>query len=216
MEIKKIEKLPGLHVETISKYFNVNGKDITFTHQKTPANCGPLSIINGISALEKLNPDFKFAKDFPRTSGGIRKILSEDQELRKTIFGDVPREEIQKDNYSLSNFHIINLIQKFLEGSDLKITGDRFTGVVPVPIYRTGEVINNSDWVVYYRANHFTSFVRFDQKDWIFLDSMNERPLIVTQEYVKDICKDVPSGKSYTQSMFVSLKIKDKITIIKK
>ena len=201
------------HEEKISKVFYLNEKRIPFVHQKTPANCGPLSIVNGISALKGVNDKFDLSKDtkFPQTSEGIRKLLGDDYVLRTTVFGSYPSEEIKKDDYVLEGGHVINLIKRIVSESNLMIIGDRFSGSVPVPDFKFKEIINNSDWLICNKNFHYISFVKLDNNDWILLDSMSDQPSVINQQFIED---------NYFQkgnmNPFISMKVKDKIVIIKK
>ena len=144
--VKKETTKFKLHEESISKIFYLEGKRIPFTHQETLANCGPLSITNGISALKGINNEFKLFGDdkkFPETSHEIRKLLSSDPNLKTTIWGTASSTEIEKDNYRLEMKQIANLIKRLETESNIKITGDRFSGTVPV--FGINEKLNDSD-----------------------------------------------------------------------
>jgi hypothetical protein len=209
----KEDNIKKLHKESISKIFFIKEKRIPFIHQKTRANCGPLSIVNGVSALKGINNKFNLSNDknFPQTSQGIRKLLSSDEKLRTTSFGIAPSTEIEEDNYILEGGHISNLIKKIVSESNIQITGDRFSGSVPVPDFAVEEKIKNSDWLICNKDFHYVSFVRLDNNDWVFLDSMNNQPITVNQKFIEDNYFQLKKINS-----FISLKVEDKIKIIKK
>lgn len=205
------ENAGKFHEEQIFKIFYLKGKRIPFMRQKTLANCGPLSIVNGSLALKEINKNFNLPSNFPQIPQKIRKFLSENQNLRETPFGIASSIEIGKNDYTLEGGHIVNLIKKTLAESNIIITGDRFSGSVPVRDLEVGEKIRNSDWLICNKDFHYISLIKLDDNDWVFSDSMSNQPCVVNQKFIED---------NYFQkgnmNPFISMKVKDKIVIIKK
>ncbi len=203
----------GIHKESIAKVFSINEKRIPFVHQETLANCGPLSIVNGIQALKNVNEKFIIPSDFPISSQGIRKLLSENEELRTTVFGTRKDTEIKQDNHVVESGHIANIIKKLESGSSIKITGDRFSAHSGFRPDEISDKIKNSDWLICHKNFHFTSFVRLDENNWVSLDSMSNEPIVVTQKSIEDSYTDIP--QKYI-AYFMSMKVEDGIKITPK
>ncbi len=213
IKITKKETLE-LHTESFHKIFNIRDKKVPFAHQKTLANCGPLAIVNGLNALKGINSKFKSPKEFPLSSGGIRKLLLNDQALRTEVLGiRIATDEIAKDDYAIDAQHIANIIKKLASESNIQIIGDRFTALSGFKTSEIKEKISNADWLICHKGYHFTSFVRFDDTDWVSLDSMNNQPIVVNQKFIEDNYKDI---SFLDPAFFMALKVTDKIVIIKK
>lgn len=87
----------GLHKESINKIITVDGIRFTFVRQKTPANCGPLSIVNSLKFLESLY-NIKIPEGF--SSSGV---------LRKKIVEITGNNEYESDNRLTDNFLLMRL-----------------------------------------------------------------------------------------------------------
>ena len=205
-----------LHPEFLSKVFEIKGIKFPFTHQNTPANCGPLAIVNGSRTLQSANQKFVLPKDFPSSSWAIRELLANEQSLRTTIWGTRASDLIKQDSTALETDHIANLIKKLASESNIKIIGDRFSSDSGFRVSEIDEKIQNSDWLVCHKGFHYTSFVRVNKDEWISLDSMSNHPTVVTQKYIQDNYKE--ASLKDTPARFIAIKVEDKpkITIVKK
>ena len=203
------------HAEQIAKVFSVKEKRIPFTHQETPANCGPLAIVNGLRALAEVNKKFNLPKDFPLSSKGIRELLAKEEVLRKSYKGTEHDEEIKKDTYALQGEHLSNILKKISQEANIVIRVDRFSNPIFISPEDLAERVKNSDWILSHKDYHYTSFIKLDGDTWVSLDSMSDRPTEVSQNFIEGSFKDVLPK---VMPMFVALKVEDKpkINIIKK
>lgn len=202
-----------MNKESISKIFNIREKRIPFARQETLANCGPLAIANGLNALQSVNPNYKVPKDFLVSSFAIRKLLASNEDLRKTAFGTLSSSEIQKDNRPLQTGHIANVIKKLESESNIKIIGDRFSAMSGFPAAEIQGKIQNADWLIGNKDFHYTSFIRINNDEWFFLDSMGKEPVVINQKFIEDNYQDIP-GKNI--AYFMAMKVEDKIKITPK
>jgi len=197
-----------MHKEGVMKVFNIEGKRIPFAQQKTPANCGPLSISNGINALSGVNEKFEIPKDFPSSSDGIRKLLSENTELRRSYLGIESSEEIKSDSYPLKGEHFANIIKKliFEKKAHLRINANRFGKAGHVDSKDFNERVLGSDWLILHKGYHYKSFVKLDEDKWVLVDSMNDAPILID---VKNIQKDFETiiGKDGQVPMYMAMKV---------
>lgn len=203
----------GIHKEAIIKVFNIEGKKIPFAPQKTPANCGPLSITNGINALQGVNEKFKIPKDFPISSAGIRKLFAENEELRRSYLGVESSEQIKNDNYALQGEHIKNVIEKLTKEANLRISVNRFGEAGRVLDEDFKDRVLDSDWLILHKGYHYKSFVKFDENRWLLLDSMNTEPIFVE---VKNIQKDFETipGRDGQIPIYMAMKVVENKPII--
>ncbi len=176
-----------LHKESIMKLLNIDWKQLQYSAQKTPANCGPLSIINWLYALTAFNTDFQYPKDFPRTSNEIRKLLVEDWQLRNTMrwfFGN----EVSQDNHALVTDILYNIIKKLTEISNLEITWNRFKSDEWIPPNEVYNIIDNSDRIIKNSNFHYISYVKIGDNNRLCVDSMIP-PYKITDKRLKETIK---------------------------
>lgn len=215
--INDLHKEDNLLKETISKIYNIGDHRIKFFYQETPANCGPLAVVNGMVTLAEVSDKFVIPEDFPKTSKAIRDYLIANAKLRRTSFTYVSSDEISNNDKALESGHIRNLVHDLSLVSNLVITGDRFaSGGISIPTPEIPERVSDADWVILNKGYHYVSFVKASTDEWLFLDSVYKNgPQVVTTEAVIDICTDTPeSGMTY----FMTMKVveKNKINIVRK
>jgi hypothetical protein len=172
---------------------NIDNFKIHHVLQKTPANCGPLSIINWLNALEGINQWFKRPLDFPNNSTGIRELLWKDSTLRSTIRWQYWFETTQ-DNHALVTDIMYNLITRLSQISNLRIVWDRLKsdhGIKPEDIET---VINNSKRIITAFNFHYVSYVKIDKDTWLWVDSLLD-PYKITDTSLKRIIKSNQWGK---------------------
>lgn len=190
--IKKENKF-SIPKESTYKILNIDNFRIRHVLQKTPANCGPLAIINWLNALVAINQWFTYPLDFPTNSTGIRELLWKDDTLRSTIRWSYWF-EVTKDNHALVTDIIYNLITKISQTTNLKIIWDRLKsdhGIKPEDIE---SIIDSSKWIITAFNNHYVSYVKVDKDMWIWLDSLID-PYKITDTSIKRIIKEQQWGK---------------------
>ncbi len=188
LEIKKViqPNLPKpwwLHKESIMKILDIDGTQLQYCVQQTPANCGPLSIINWLYALSAFTTTFTYPPEFPRTSHGIRKLLWEDAQLRHTLWWPYGP-NISEDNHALVTDIIYNLIHRLTEIAPLHIVGDRMKsdhGISPKDVFA---VWDQSDRIIVHQNYHYKSYVKIDKYSWLCVDSMTN-PYKISDENLK-------------------------------
>lgn len=176
IEIKKIiqpnlPKPTWLHKESIMKIFNIDGAQLQYCAQKTPANCGPLSIINWLYGLSAFDHTFSYPHDFPKTSHGIRKLLWEDNQLRHTLWWPYGP-NVSQDNHALVTDIVYNLIHRLTEISSLRIIGDRMKSDHGIPTKDVFSILDQSDRIITQQDYHYKSYIKIDKDSWLCLDSM--------------------------------------------
>jgi len=186
--IVKVEKESKLPKEAISKILNIDWKRLSHTLQKTPANCGPLSITNGLHALTALNDNFIYPDNFPKTSDWIRKLLWEDNQLRSTTWWPFGF-EVTQDNFALNSEIIYNLVDRLTQTSNLQIVWDRFApsrswGIALDNVYN---VFDQSDWIIVNQNFHYKSYVRIDKDNRLCVDSLSNPYKISDEDLKKSI-----------------------------
>lgn len=136
-------------IESIHERINLDGLTFSFSRQKTPANCGPLSVSNSLHFLESLR-HVEIPEGF-RSSFGIRKKMAE-------IRGDKSYESNDKwtDNFLL--MEIMNKIS-FLKYDE---SNERYF----------------SDINIFLTRNHFFSIVKNANQNLILLDSLRKPEVI--------------------------------------
>jgi hypothetical protein len=180
-----------------STYKILNIDNLCFRHvlQKTPANCGPLSIINWLNALESINQWFKYPSDFPTTSTWIRELLWKDGNLRSTIRWPYWF-EVTQDNHALVTDIIYNLIDKLCKTTNLKIIWDRLKSDHWIKPEDIENVIDHSKRIITAFNNHYVSYVKIDNDTWVWLDSLIE-PYKITDIALKRIIKTTNSWEKF-------------------
>ncbi len=213
IKITPKEKTSEFHTEFLAKVFNIEGKRIPFAHQKTSANCGPLSISNGVNALAGINEKFTIPKDFPISSGGIRDLLAKNEELRKYYLGITLSEEIKGDNYALQGEHISNVIKMLTRAgyANLRINVNRFGEPGFVDPKDFDERVLGSDWLILHKGYHYKSFVKLDGDRWVSVDSMNKEPVLVSKSSIENDFKTEPKKQI---PMYMAMQIVDNKKII--
>lgn len=220
MDNKKIvftKKENPIHSEAILKVFNLEGKRIPFAHQETIANCGPLSITNGVNALSGVNEKFSIPKDFPIYSAGIRKLLAENEDLRRSYQGIESSEKIKKDDCALQGEHIANIIKKLTTSANLRINVNRFGEPGRVEAEDFNERVLGSDWLILHGGYHYKSFVKLNDQRWINIDSMLNEPVLVDVKNIKQIF-ETTTGAGGQIPIYMAMKVVENkpIVIIKK
>jgi hypothetical protein len=67
-------------------------------------------------ALKTIDKNFIYPENFPQTVQEVRKLLAEDEKLRKTPLHTYPK-EIFKDNYPVDPDIIYNLMKRLTENT---------------------------------------------------------------------------------------------------
>jgi len=180
-----------------STYKILNIDNLRFRHvlQKTPANCGPLAIINWLNALESINQWFKYPGDFPTNSTGIRELLWKDGNLRTTIRWPYWF-EVTQDNHALVTDIMYNLINRICETTNLKIIWDRLKSDHWIKPENIENIIDNSKRIITAFNNHYVSYVKIDNDTWVWLDSLIE-PYKITDVSLKRIIKTTNSWEKF-------------------
>jgi len=189
-------------IEAIHKMINIDGMNFAFSRQKTPANCGPLSISNSLHFIEALYK-VKIPEGF-RSSFGIRKQMAE-------IKGD---KSYESDARWTDNFLLMEIMKK-----------------IPFLEYDESNEKYFSDVTIFLTQNHFFSVVKNTNQNLILLDSLrdpviigNEKDFLTTKdsyEFIRNKFGEVGSRIVYkftTQTPKFKIIKKDtpKIKIIKK
>ncbi len=188
IEIKKtiqpnLPKPTWLHKESIMKILDIDGTQLQYCAQKTPANCGPLAIINWLYALSTFDHMFLYPHGFPRTSHGIRKLLSEDTLLRHTLWWPYGP-DVSEDNHALVTDIIYNLIHRLTEIAPLRIVGDRMKSDHGIPPKEAFTVLDQSDRIIVHQNYHYKSYIKIDKYSWLCVDSM-VTPYKISDENLK-------------------------------
>lgn len=180
-----------------STYKILNIDNLRFRHvlQKTPANCGPLAIINWLNALESINQWFKYPGDFPTNSTGIRELLWKDGNLRTTIRWPYWF-EVTQDNHALVTDIMYNLINRICETTNLKIIWDRLKSDHWIKPENIENIIDNSKRIITAFNNHYVSYVKIDNDTWVWLDSLIE-PYKITDVSLKRIINTTNSWEKF-------------------
>ncbi len=165
-------------VESIHKIVNLDGLKFSFSIQRTPANCGPLSISNSLHFLEALNK-VEIPEGF-RSSSGIRKKMAE-------IRGD---KSYESNNKWTDNFLLMEIMRK-----------------IPFLKYDESNDKYFSDITIFLIQNHFFSIVKNTNQNLILLDSLRD-PVVIGNaknfltvkagdEFVKNKFGEVDSRTGY-------------------
>lgn len=195
-KITIVKKKPfTIHKESTYKILNIDNLRFRHVLQKTPANCGPLAIINWLNALESINQWFKYPGDFPTNSTGIRELLWKDGNLRTTIRWPYWF-EVTQDNHALVTDIMYNLINRICETTNLKIIWDRLKSDHWIKPENIENIIDNSKRIITAFNNHYVSYVKIDNDTWVWLDSLIE-PYKITDVSLKRIIKTTNSWEKF-------------------
>jgi hypothetical protein len=196
-----------LFLEWIHKVYTIAWKKLPHRMQRTPANCWPLSIINGLYALEPFC-DFDYPQDFPKTSQKIRELLSGDVELRHAENGwYYEKNQVSWNNNALFGSVMYNLVNTI---KWIRVLWAGFaTGVNSkvVDINNKDQILDDSDWIILMRGFHYISYVKNDWTNWICVDS-TKAPYIIIDQNLKNLIGDNPR--------FLAMKKAEKIQINRK
>lgn len=207
---KTEDALSKIHSEGIHKIHNVNWIQLQHSRQKTPANCWPLSIINWVYALDAFHEEFKYPEGFSRSSNQIRKLLEDNVEFRHASnwWYYLPN-EVSKDNQALEWAIIYNIVNSikwirilwsgFLTGSNIKF----------IDTNNKDEMLNNADWIILLRDYHYKSYVKVNLDNWICVDSLIEKPFVLSDQRLKNTIGDIPQflAMKYSKPQFTIKKI---------
>ena len=175
-EIRIIKKEPNNqpnnqqdHSESASHTVTVDWKSFEFFYQKTPANCGPLSLVNALHALS-VYYDFLYPEDFPKTSRAVRDMLVQDASLRQTSRWPYWT-DVWNDNHALDGEIVSNFIKKVASLTNLEIEWDRLWQNA-IPTDEVEDTVDRSDRIIVASDFHYVSYTRIDSDNRLKLDSL--------------------------------------------
>lgn len=178
----KISVIPKTSNQVIR--YKVGEKEILFQCQLNVADCGPLSVINGVNFLEALR-NVRIKKDyFPHSTESFRRLIATGLELPsfKTI---EERKNILQHNTVCDNLELAGVMNKHLDKEKIIVLGSSFDSSAPGFSSQIEEltICKNSDLLLIRPKNnfHFFSMVKTEQNTWLKLDSMFQYPTPVSQ-----------------------------------
>lgn len=173
--------------KNLTKIFTTKWLQIEYSTKKE--NTGLLSIINGLHALKIIDRDFIYPDGFPKTVQEARKLLEEDEKLRKTILYTYPK-EIAKDNCPLDADIIYNLMKRLTEKtSKIQVLWDTLNSNNVLYNEKAYPIFDDSDWVIIHKGilkkQYYKSYTRINQDKRLCIDGL-ENPYEISDVQFKE------------------------------